>query len=80
MYLASRTGLVSHADGGASSTAEAMTLLFKTRYLSKIIGNEIYWRKAEKVMEVVDSVDVHDDLVPILISPHSIALQQRRSV
>jgi mannosyl-oligosaccharide alpha-1,2-mannosidase len=71
MYLASRTRLVSHAEGGASSTAEAMTLPLKTRYLSKIIGNKIYWRKAEKVVEVVDSVDVHDDLVPILISPRS---------
>jgi mannosyl-oligosaccharide alpha-1,2-mannosidase len=41
------------------------------KYLSNITGNEIYWRKAEKVMEVVDAIAVPDGLVPIFIAPHS---------
>jgi hypothetical protein len=41
------------------------------KYLSNVTGNEIYWRKAEKVMEVVDRVNVHDGLVPIFITPRS---------
>ncbi|KAH6864713.1 mannosyl-oligosaccharide 1,2-alpha-mannosidase [Alternaria rosae] len=71
IHLASRRGLVSDADGGASSTAEATTLQIEMKYLSNVTGNEIYWRKAEKVMEVVDSVNVHDGLIPIFITPRS---------
>jgi hypothetical protein len=71
IHLARRRGLVSHADGGASSTAEATTLQLEMKYLSNVTGKEIYWRKAEKVMEVVDRVNVHDGLVPIFIAPRS---------
>ncbi|KAI4606241.1 hypothetical protein J4E80_010218 [Alternaria sp. BMP 0032] len=71
VHLASRGGLLSHADGGASSTAEATTLQLEMKYLSNVTGNGIYWRKAERVMEVVDSVNLHDGLVPIFITPDS---------
>ncbi|KAF2800182.1 glycoside hydrolase family 47 protein [Melanomma pulvis-pyrius CBS 109.77] len=70
IHLASRRGIVSHADGGASSTAEATTLQLEMKYLSNITGNDIYWRKAEKVMEVVDGIGMPDGLVPIFIAPH----------
>ncbi|KAI4941979.1 hypothetical protein J4E91_010366 [Alternaria rosae] len=71
IHLASRRGLVSHADGEASSTTEATILQLEMKYLSNVTGNEIYWRKAEKVMEVVDSINVYDGLVPIFITPRS---------
>ncbi|KAJ4356493.1 mannosyl-oligosaccharide alpha-1,2-mannosidase [Didymosphaeria variabile] len=71
VHLATRKGLVSHADGGASSTAEATTLQLEMKYLSNITGNDIYWRKAEKVMEVIDGIGATDGLVPIFVSPHS---------
>ncbi|KAF2645607.1 mannosyl-oligosaccharide 1,2-alpha-mannosidase [Massarina eburnea CBS 473.64] len=71
IHLANRRGLVSHADGGASSTAEATTLQLEMKYLSNVTGNDIYWRKAEKVMEVVDNIGAPDGLVPIFIAPHS---------
>lgn len=71
IHLATRKGLVSHADGGSSSTAEATTLQLEMKYLSNITGNEVYWRKAEKVMQVVDGINAADGLVPIFISPHS---------
>jgi hypothetical protein len=71
IHLSRRQGIVSHADGGSSSTAEATTLQIEMKYLSKITGNGVYWRKAEKVMEVVDGNAAADGLVPILIAPHS---------
>lgn len=69
--LATHNGLGSHADGGASFTAEATTLQLEMKYLSNTTGNDIYWHKAEKVMQVVDGIGVSDGLVPIFISPHS---------
>ncbi|KAF2706131.1 glycoside hydrolase family 47 protein [Pleomassaria siparia CBS 279.74] len=69
VHLKDRRGIVSHADGGASSTAEATTLQLEMKYLSNVTGNGIYWRKAEKVMQVVDNIGVDAGLVPIFISP-----------
>jgi endoplasmic reticulum Man9GlcNAc2 1,2-alpha-mannosidase len=45
-------GIASHADGGASSTAEASTLQMEVKYLAHLTGKEIYWREAEEVMKV----------------------------
>jgi hypothetical protein len=71
IHLSQRRGIVSHTDGGASSTAEATTLQLEMKYLSNITGNDIYWRKAEKVMEVVDGIGAPEGLVPIFISAQS---------
>lgn len=60
-------GEASHADGGASSTAEATTLQLEFKYLAFLTGEEQYWDKAEKVMEVVDNNGAKDGLLPIFI-------------
>lgn len=60
-------GIPSHADGGASSTAEATTLQLEMKYLAKLTGEEHYWEKAEHVMKVVDDNVPEDGLVPIFI-------------
>ncbi|KAF3006036.1 mannosyl-oligosaccharide alpha-1,2-mannosidase [Curvularia kusanoi] len=60
-------GEASHADGGASSTAEATTLQLEMKYLAFLTGEEHYWEKAEKVMQVVDDNGAKDGLVPIFI-------------
>jgi hypothetical protein len=39
--------------------------------LSNITGNDIYWRKAERVMEVIDGIRAPDGLVTIFVAPHS---------
>ncbi|KAF4555346.1 putative glycosyl hydrolase family 47 protein 5 [Elsinoe fawcettii] len=65
--LATRQGLISHDDGGASSTAEATSLQLEMKYLSKLTGETTYWETAEKVMKVVDDNGVRDGLVPIYI-------------
>ncbi|KAF2033756.1 hypothetical protein EK21DRAFT_85922 [Setomelanomma holmii] len=60
-------GEASHADGGASSTAEATTLQLEMKYLAYLTGEGHYWEKAEKVMEVVDNNGAKDGLLPIFI-------------
>ncbi|KAM7206924.1 glycoside hydrolase [Rhypophila sp. PSN 637] len=60
-------GLLSHDDGGASSTAETTTLQLEFKYLAKLTGEKLFWDKAEKVMQVVDDNGAKDGLVPIYI-------------
>jgi hypothetical protein len=60
-------GEASHADGGASSTAEATTLQLEMKYLAYLTGEAHYWDAAEKVMQVVDNNGAKDGLVPIFI-------------
>lgn len=60
-------GEASHADGGASSTAEATSLQLEMKYLAYLTGEGHYWEKAEKVMEVVDNNGAKDGLLPIFI-------------
>lgn len=71
--LARRVGLPSHADGGASSMAEAATLQLEMKYLSHLTGDDKYWRKAEKVMKVLDrsahAARLQDGLLPIFVHP-----------
>ncbi|KAH8905389.1 endoplasmic reticulum mannosyl-oligosaccharide 1,2-alpha-mannosidase [Coniochaeta sp. PMI_546] len=61
-------GIPSHADGGASSTAEATTLQLEFKYLAKLTGEKMYWDRVEKVMQVVDDNGAQDGLVPIYIN------------
>ncbi|KAI2794152.1 Mannosyl-oligosaccharide 1,2-alpha-mannosidase [Penicillium oxalicum] len=75
--LGRRQGLPSHADGGASSTAEATTLQLEMKYLAHLTGNEIYWRKAENVIKVIDDHRMRDGLVPIFVHPETGRFQYR---
>jgi endoplasmic reticulum Man9GlcNAc2 1,2-alpha-mannosidase len=71
IHLGQGMGIVSHADGGASSTAEAATLQLEMKYLANLTGKEIYWRKAEHVMKILDDNDMEDGLLPIFVHPDS---------
>ncbi|KAL8781798.1 MAG: hypothetical protein Q9203_000104 [Teloschistes exilis] len=68
--LRSLKGIQSHADGGASSTAEATSLQLEFKYLASLTGEKDYWDKAEKVMKVVDDNGMEDGLLPIFIYAH----------
>lgn len=68
--LKTSTGLPSHEDGGASSTAEAATLQLEFKYLAKLTGEAFYWKAAEKVIKVIDENSAQDGLVPIYIYAH----------
>lgn len=65
--LGKMQGLPSHADEGASSTAEATTLQLEFKYLAKLTGETNFWEKVEKVMQVVDDNNAKDGLVPIYL-------------
>ncbi|KAI9821573.1 MAG: mannosyl-oligosaccharide alpha-1,2-mannosidase [Thelocarpon impressellum] len=69
--LQTRKGIPSHADGGASSTAEAASLQLEMKYIAKLTGEKNYWDKTEKVMQVIDDNGVEDGLVPIFIYANS---------
>ncbi|KAI0147379.1 glycoside hydrolase family 47 protein [Xylariaceae sp. FL1272] len=68
VHLGKRQGLPSHTDGGASSMAEAGTLQLEMKYLAHLTGNEVYWRKAEKVIEVLDGNGAKAGLLPIFVN------------
>ncbi|QSS54594.1 mannosyl-oligosaccharide 1,2-alpha-mannosidase [Histoplasma capsulatum var. duboisii H88] len=71
IHLRTKQGIVSHADGGASSMAEAASLQLEMKYLANLTDNEIYWRKAEKVMQTLDDNVMEDGLLPIFVDPQS---------
>jgi mannosyl-oligosaccharide alpha-1,2-mannosidase len=60
-------GVESHTDGGASSTAEAGSLQLEFKYLALLMGEKIYWEKAEKVIKALDDNGMEDGLLPIFI-------------
>lgn len=47
------------------STAEVGTLQLEFKYLAKLTGEDLYWKKAEKVMAVLDANQPQDGLAPI---------------
>ncbi|KAF3105747.1 mannosyl-oligosaccharide alpha-1,2-mannosidase [Orbilia oligospora] len=65
--LKTSKGIESHADGGASSTAETSTLQLEMKYLSKLMGEKVYWQRAEKAIKIIDDNHPTDGLVPIFI-------------
>lgn len=65
--LATRQGLPSRDDDGASSTSEAATVQLEMKYLAQLTGEKNYWDKAERIMKVIDDNGVRDGLVPIFI-------------
>jgi len=67
VVLSTGNGKASHADGGASSTAEAATLQLELKYLAFLTGEAHYWEKAERVMQVLDNNGAKDGLVPIFV-------------
>ncbi|PGH03529.1 hypothetical protein AJ79_07364 [Helicocarpus griseus UAMH5409] len=69
LNLNTSAGIKSHADNGASSTAEASTLQLEFKYLAKLTGEANYWEKVEKVMSVIEANGQQDGLLPIFIEP-----------
>ena len=67
LNLNTSTGILSHTDNGASSTAEAATVQLEFKYLAHLTGETYYWETVEKVMQVIEANGVEDGLVPIFI-------------
>ncbi|KAK6201677.1 mannosyl oligosaccharide 1,2-alpha-mannosidase [Scheffersomyces amazonensis] len=75
--LESGEGVKNHVDAGASSTAEVATLQLEFKYLAHLTGEQLYWQRAEKVMEVLESNKPVDGLVPIYVNPDTGKYQGR---
>jgi mannosyl-oligosaccharide alpha-1,2-mannosidase len=65
--LNTSSGIPSHADNGASSTAEATSVQLEFKYLAKLTGEAEYWEAVEHVMKVIDDLEQEDGLLPIYI-------------
>ncbi|TXT10818.1 hypothetical protein VHUM_02323 [Vanrija humicola] len=69
--LHSRQGIPDRDNNGWASLAEAATLQLEFKYLSHLTGDMIYWRKAERVLQVIRNQVTHDGIAPIFISPQN---------
>ncbi|ORX38652.1 putative endoplasmic reticulum mannosyl-oligosaccharide 1,2-alpha-mannosidase [Kockovaella imperatae] len=70
--LARRKGIPSGDFQGAASLSEAGTLQLELKYLSHLTGDNIYWKKAERVTEIIrNQVSANRGIAPIFISPHN---------
>ena len=69
--LKTKKPVVSHDQGGASSTAEVASLQLEMKYLSHATGNKKYGDAAEKIMERLRQNEVIGGLVPIYVQPDS---------
>nr|XP_019044540.1 mannosyl-oligosaccharide alpha-1,2-mannosidase [Kwoniella bestiolae CBS 10118]OCF23470.1 mannosyl-oligosaccharide alpha-1,2-mannosidase [Kwoniella bestiolae CBS 10118] len=67
--LATRSGIPDRDNQGVASLAEAASLQLELKYLSHLTGDYVYWKKAEKVTEIIRGEAVHDGIAPIFISP-----------
>ncbi|KAH8094676.1 glycoside hydrolase [Cristinia sonorae] len=67
--LAQRVGVSDVDNRGLVSTAEASTLQLEFRYLSLLTDDEEYWRKAEKVMQVIKGAHLATGLASIFMNP-----------
>ncbi|CAL1694822.1 unnamed protein product [Somion occarium] len=67
--LAQRKGISDVDNRGFVSTAEAATLQLEFKYLSLLTDEEIYWEKAEKVMEVIKGSHLTTGLASIFMNP-----------
>ena len=55
-------------NNGWASLSEAASLQLEMKYLSHLTGDMIYWRRAEKVLEVLRRTAPHDGICPIFIA------------
>lgn len=69
--LKTKKAVVSHADGGASSTAEVSSLQLEMKFLSHALGDPKYGIAAERVMERLRRNKPAGGLVPIFVQPSS---------
>ena len=66
--LATRQGIPDMGNHGVASLAEAASLQLELKYLSHLTGDMIYWKKAERVTEIIRAQAIHDGIAPIFIS------------
>lgn len=55
-------------SGRATSIAEACTVQLEMKYIAHLTGKEKYWRKVERVIQVLDDNGMEDGLLPIPVN------------
>ncbi|KAI0253282.1 glycoside hydrolase [Lactifluus subvellereus] len=68
--LQRRKGVWDEGNQRLVSTAEASTLQLEFRYLSELTDEDIYWKKAERVMAVLKSARMPPGLASIFMDSH----------
>lgn len=68
--LQRRVGLWAEENSVLVSTAEASTLQLEFRYLSELTEDDIYWKKAERVIAVIKSARQHPGIASIFMDPN----------
>lgn len=66
--LATREGIPDRDNQGVASLAEAASLQLELKYLSHLTGDYVYWKKAEKVSELIRGQAIYDGIAPIFIA------------
>ncbi|EIM83275.1 glycoside hydrolase [Stereum hirsutum FP-91666 SS1] len=67
--LGKREGVPDRDNNGLVSTAEAATLQLEFRYLSFLTDEDVYWKKAERVMAVIKAARMAPGLASIFMNP-----------
>ncbi|MCJ1401056.1 mannosyl-oligosaccharide alpha-1,2-mannosidase [Xylographa trunciseda] len=65
----SRSGIPYASINLGSELAFLRILMLEMKYLAYLTGKEIYWRKSEEVMRVLDDNGMQDGLLPIFVHP-----------
>ena len=65
--LKKRVGVPDSNNQNLVSTAEISTLQLEFRYLAHLTDNEVYWEKAEKVMQVIKAASLPTGLASIFM-------------
>ncbi|KZT01183.1 glycoside hydrolase family 47 protein [Laetiporus sulphureus 93-53] len=68
--LAHRKGVPDKDNRGLVSTAEVSTLQLEFKYLSYLTDESEYWKKVEKVMEVLKNARIATGLASIFVNPN----------
>ncbi|CCM02763.1 uncharacterized protein FIBRA_04871 [Fibroporia radiculosa] len=67
--LKKREGIPDKDNHGLVSTAEVSTLQLEFKYLAMLADDDEYWRKAEKVMQVIKDARIATGLASIFLNP-----------
>ncbi|KAI0313215.1 glycoside hydrolase [Amylostereum chailletii] len=67
--LGRREGVSDRDNQGLVSTAEAATLQLELKYLSFLTDDDVYWKKAERVMAVIRAARMPPGLASIFMNP-----------
>ena len=76
--LESHKATASPDSDGASLVAQVAGMQLEFKYLSKLLGEHIFWDAADKVSEIIDGEGMEDGLLTELMDPDTGAFKGRK--